>query len=401
LHKNTKLAPKWSGPHRIIRLKGPVNVELLTIKGKHLLIHVNRIKPYLVTTRSDVKFEDEKIQPNDEEKRPKNLQENFEKEKSNENSNRQLHTQSPLPELIDRDPLPQPRNFPQPTQMTQPLPPPRPPSPPPVTQPKRRGRPPKQVISQPALPPSPVTYNLRSRAPLPSTNASAPAAESPERTQLFVPQFSRAHSPAYEGGGNDAPATTTTTIDALKGKQTKTTQKQKKRKKHSSEAWTEIQQKNYAFSGDPYILQSHRNEFIPFENVEEEEPAEFQQLHPESEEEEIEQDSEEDNEVLEEELSEEEEDSEAEEEEEAEDLLDQAAAPLTPPQARERRPFTPDSENEEFSTPTAKTPNPRTPARTTRPPNLDQLLFGRLTRSQGAAPEVSDFPPERKTKKKK
>jgi hypothetical protein len=35
LHKNTKLASKWSGPHRIIRLKGPVNVELLTIKRKH------------------------------------------------------------------------------------------------------------------------------------------------------------------------------------------------------------------------------------------------------------------------------------------------------------------------------------------------------------------------------
>jgi hypothetical protein len=74
LHKTTKLAPKWSGPHRIIRLKGPVNVELLTIKGKHLLIHVNRIKPYLVPTRSDVQFEDEKIQPNDDEKRLKNLQ---------------------------------------------------------------------------------------------------------------------------------------------------------------------------------------------------------------------------------------------------------------------------------------------------------------------------------------
>jgi hypothetical protein len=48
-------------------------------------------------------------------------------------------------------------------------------------------------------------------------------------------------------------------------------QKQKKRKKHSSEAWTEIQQKNYAFSGDPYILQFHKNNFIPFENFEEEE----------------------------------------------------------------------------------------------------------------------------------
>ncbi len=28
LHKNQKLAPKWSGPHKIIRLKGDANVEI-------------------------------------------------------------------------------------------------------------------------------------------------------------------------------------------------------------------------------------------------------------------------------------------------------------------------------------------------------------------------------------
>ncbi len=139
----------------------------------------------------------------------------------------------------------------------------------------------------------------------------------------------------------------------------------------------------------------------------EEEPAEFQQFQPESEEEEVEQDSEEEEEeVLEEELSEEEEEEEEEdsEEEEEDNRLDQAAAPFTPPQDQAETPFTPDSDNEEFSTPTAKTPNPRTPARTARtarPANLDQLLFGRLTRSQGAAPAVSDFPLERKTRKKK
>ena len=290
--------------------------------------------------------------------------------------------------------------------MTQPQLPQRAPSPPPVTQ-KRRGRPPKTVVvqpMQPAVPPSPVSYALCLRTSLPSNDGTnAPAAAAPECPLIFVPQFLRAHSPAYEGGGNDVPdvpaTTSTTTIDALEGQQTKSTQKQKKRKKHSSEAWTEIQQKNYAFSGDSYILQSHQNDFIPFENIEEEEPAEFQQFQPESEEEEIEQDSEEEDEVLEEELSEEEEDS--KEEEEQQNRLDQAAAPFTPPQDQAETPFTPDSDNEEFSTPTAKTPNPRTPARTARPANLDQLLFGRLTRSQGAAPAVSDFPLERKTSEKK
>jgi hypothetical protein len=107
LHKNTKLAPKWSGPHRIICLKGPVHVELLTIKGKHLLVHVNRIKPYLVPTRSDVKFEDEKIQNKDDEKLDKKLTENFKNsEKSVKTSDRPLRSPSPLPELIIRDPLP-------------------------------------------------------------------------------------------------------------------------------------------------------------------------------------------------------------------------------------------------------------------------------------------------------
>jgi hypothetical protein len=108
--------------------------------------------------------------------------------------------------------------------MTQPQPPHRAPSPPPVTQ-KRRGRLPKTVVVQPTVPPSPVSYAFGSRTSLPSNDATtAHAAATPERPLIFVPQFLRAHSPAYEGGGNDVPdvpATTTTTIDALKGKQNK------------------------------------------------------------------------------------------------------------------------------------------------------------------------------------
>jgi hypothetical protein len=50
LHKNTKLAPKWSGPHRILKLKGPVNVELKLKNEKHLLVHTNRLKPYVMPT---------------------------------------------------------------------------------------------------------------------------------------------------------------------------------------------------------------------------------------------------------------------------------------------------------------------------------------------------------------
>jgi hypothetical protein len=90
-----------------------------------------------VPTRSDVQFEDEKIQSKNNKKQKEKFQENFEKEKPIKNSDRQLRAQSPLPELIDRIWLPQPVNFPQPTQMTQmtqPQAPPRTHSPPPVMQ---------------------------------------------------------------------------------------------------------------------------------------------------------------------------------------------------------------------------------------------------------------------------
>jgi hypothetical protein len=49
LAKNQKLAQKWSGPHKILRLKGECNVELLLRhNNKKLIAHVNRLKPYFV-----------------------------------------------------------------------------------------------------------------------------------------------------------------------------------------------------------------------------------------------------------------------------------------------------------------------------------------------------------------
>jgi len=49
LAKNQKLAPKWSGPHKILRLKGDCNVVLLLRHNKKKLItHVSRLKPYFV-----------------------------------------------------------------------------------------------------------------------------------------------------------------------------------------------------------------------------------------------------------------------------------------------------------------------------------------------------------------
>jgi transposase InsO family protein len=46
LGRNTKLCPKWSGPHTIINLKGTHCVELLLNNNRKTIVNVDRIKPY-------------------------------------------------------------------------------------------------------------------------------------------------------------------------------------------------------------------------------------------------------------------------------------------------------------------------------------------------------------------
>ncbi len=59
LAKNQQFAPKWSGPHKILRLKGDCNVEtLLRHNNKKLITHVNRLKPYFVQSPSAVSSPD-------------------------------------------------------------------------------------------------------------------------------------------------------------------------------------------------------------------------------------------------------------------------------------------------------------------------------------------------------
>jgi hypothetical protein len=59
LAKNQKLAPKWSGPHKILHLKGECNVELLLWhNNKTLITHVNRLKPYFVPKSAAVSSPD-------------------------------------------------------------------------------------------------------------------------------------------------------------------------------------------------------------------------------------------------------------------------------------------------------------------------------------------------------
>jgi transposase InsO family protein len=47
LGKNTKLAPKYSGPHQIVKVKGDHNLELKLSNGKHLVVNAERVKAYV------------------------------------------------------------------------------------------------------------------------------------------------------------------------------------------------------------------------------------------------------------------------------------------------------------------------------------------------------------------
>ena len=47
LHKNTKLAPKYSGPHYVLRVKPGNVVELKLKNGKHLIVNACRLKSYV------------------------------------------------------------------------------------------------------------------------------------------------------------------------------------------------------------------------------------------------------------------------------------------------------------------------------------------------------------------
>ncbi len=46
LNKNCKLAPRFSGPFRILRVKGSHNLELLLTNGRKIVVNVARVKPY-------------------------------------------------------------------------------------------------------------------------------------------------------------------------------------------------------------------------------------------------------------------------------------------------------------------------------------------------------------------
>jgi hypothetical protein len=52
LGKNQKLAPKWSGPHKILHLKGDCNIKIQLKHNNQKTLHANRFKPYFVASKN-------------------------------------------------------------------------------------------------------------------------------------------------------------------------------------------------------------------------------------------------------------------------------------------------------------------------------------------------------------
>jgi hypothetical protein len=53
LGRNTKLCPKWSGPHTILSLKGTHCAELLLLNNRKTIVNIDRIKPYFTSENND------------------------------------------------------------------------------------------------------------------------------------------------------------------------------------------------------------------------------------------------------------------------------------------------------------------------------------------------------------
>ena len=54
LHKNRKLAPKYTGPHEVTKVLHDTNVEVKLLNGRKTIVHVNRLKPYVTRNEDDV-----------------------------------------------------------------------------------------------------------------------------------------------------------------------------------------------------------------------------------------------------------------------------------------------------------------------------------------------------------
>jgi len=248
LARNQKLAPKWSGPHKILRLKGECNVELLLRhNNKKLIVHVNRLKPYFVLKNAAVESPDffpaQKGAPP-----PPPPQQN-------------IHTDNLLPydeevtspdpytyEEIRRAPSPSPsirsthsqraENFfdNQPTYAQI------------VTQPRRvRTSSSSSTTSARTQTTDSVASRTRSRS----------GSFTPERPKIYMPQVSYAPLPVLNEGG-DLEENNDVAINIVDEHSSWTVVKKNKKKWSNKLKWNKQQRKNFEQFGDPWYQEPYK-----------------------------------------------------------------------------------------------------------------------------------------------
>ncbi len=253
LHKNTKLALKWSGPHRILHFKGPVKVELLLKdKKKHLLVHVNWIKPYLVPQKSKIDF-NEVLKNSQIPPPPLQI---FLSTVRCAPKHQYLYCNQRQCRRHQRHLYVTPHNLAITSRHCRHL--------------LCNSRPPllllflnnNNKLRNEKEEDRKNQLNLLLNFLLCKCLMTCVQGHKFDKQIYLKNLLTLASPPAQEGGGIEEQ----NAINPLQNK---------KRQKRSSEAWKKIQQRNYAFSSDTYILQSHRNDVIPIQEVEQEEPAEL------------------------------------------------------------------------------------------------------------------------------
>ena len=212
LKKNVKLAPKWSGPHRVLRLKGPCNVELQLDNNKKVIVHANRLKPYHLRQKNNPQFEEvdqECAIPTDwvNKSKPKRSKQTSQNETQDFNQRNDPEHEELLADWFasaqqtnrDTVPVQHPVPEPEPVLAAQ-------------SQPRPRGRPRKSYSEVVASNPSPI-----SRQHSQSTSTATPNKDliSSRTRSKLVPSFSpRGGNEGLKGSRSNDSNTTPAIIDA-------------------------------------------------------------------------------------------------------------------------------------------------------------------------------------------
>jgi len=259
LHKNQKLAPKWSGPHKIVRLKGDANAEiLLRHNNRKTVVHTNRLKPYFVALSNSAFHPDVlPLSPQSANQTPQPA--------SDQPPHDDVHTAQNdlLPTFLEvNHTVPSPSIAP----------------PTPQISPRRRTRfsSSSSSATQPVpLDEAPPAMRTRSR-----THSEVSAHSAPSKQRIFIPQVAFEPLPIFNRGeGLDTNDTINEgiTINYVDADNSWTLVQKRKKKKTKQEVldkkWNAQQKENFLRFGDIYRGESYKN----YRNVDVGPPVAIQQ----------------------------------------------------------------------------------------------------------------------------